>query len=83
MTEIRYPREAIKMSTDGWRKSRFRESYESIDDVDDDEVNWPNAHLIVVSRAHHLRNVEASNELLKLLNFYHGPDKGFTIEVIG
>ena len=53
-------------------------------DNDDPEENWSNAkHVVVVSRAHHLKNIEASRELLKLLNFHHGRDRGFTLEVVG
>ena len=34
--------------------------------------------VMVESQQHHLKNMEASSELLKLLNLYHGSTKGFS-----
>ena len=34
--------------------------------------------VIVESQKHHLENIKASNEFLKLLNFHHGLSKGFS-----
>ena len=64
--------------------SRKLELENKLLDVDEPEENWANAkHIIVVSHAHHLMNIESSRELLKLLNFYHGRERGYTIEVVG
>jgi len=96
MSEVRYPG-GTAMSTNGWRKDRgdetetkhqHRESRRKVLEVelltDEPEETWSNAHhVVVVSRVHHLENIEASHELLKLLNFYHGFERGFTLEVVG
>ncbi len=92
MAEIRYPViRSLKMSTIGWRKDRSNETKHQhresrklvLEDqalnLDDDESNWGNArHVIVVSRVHHLENIESSNKLLELLNIHHGPARGFS-----
>ena len=96
ISELRYPG-GTAMSTNGWRKDRGNENETEHQHresrrkdlekellEDDLEENWSNAkHIVVVSRAHHLKSIEASHELLKLLNFYHGRERGFTLEVIG
>ena len=81
--EVRYPG-GTAMSTNGWRKDRGdeteyhrresrRKTLEAELLADEPESTWADAHhVVVVSRAHHIKNIESSDELLRLLITHHG-----------
>ena len=76
MTDIRYPvYRGVPMSRKYVGKTGPGD--ETFDDVGPEE-NWSNAHHIAISRVRHLKNIESSNELLRLLNLHHGFQKGFS-----
>lgn len=61
------------------RKLTLEEEEIMFDENIDDGHHPEGFHdVVVVSRQHHLDNIEASGQFLKLLNFHHGRDKGFS-----